>query len=173
MGWTPLMVACRSGKTKIVQLFLENYDKEEIGWNDQDMDGNTLFMMACKRRSTGVVKFLLNNEEKSIDLDARDNNGYTPFMIACMKGYEEIVKLLLNHTIDFNAKVFQGYTNRTACNLAIKNERRNVVRLLLRYSTIKNIEMPKRIDKTSIHRFYPYPVSRTKRLQADRTYFNT
>ena len=179
MGWTPIMEACHSGRTEIVKLLLENCDSGKIGLNIKDMDGNTPFMKACKRRSAGVVKLLLNNEVKSINWDARDEAGYTPFMIACMKGYVEIVELLLNHTlhktIDFNAKLFEErtYTNWTACMLAIFNKRGNVVKLLLQHSKTKNIEMPRKIHDVSIHRIYPHPESRTKRLRIDSTYFNT
>ena len=56
-----ILEACRTGKTKIVKLLLENYNSEENGVNATDGFGSTALMEACLNGHTDVVKLLLDN----------------------------------------------------------------------------------------------------------------
>ena len=48
--------ACKTGKSEIVKLLLENYSCEENGLNAKNILGRTPFMVACLNGHTDVVK---------------------------------------------------------------------------------------------------------------------
>ena len=125
--------ACKTGKTKIVQLILERCKTEEIGLNMKSSFGMTPLMWACHNGHKDVVKLLLDYaEQHSIDLNAKDVCENTAFIWACSKGHTDVVKLLLHHSekhsIDLNAKDDAGWTAlMDACVCGHKD----VVKLLL------------------------------------------
>ena len=123
--------ACKSGKTKFVQLLLavlELCKSEEIDLNVRDKGRMTGFMWACqdgiKHIARGylgrtglmiacdygykhVVKLLLECSDPRFDLNAKDRMGWTALMLACKSGHEDVVKLLLEDSdrrIDLNAR---------------------------------------------------------------------
>ena len=133
--------ACKTGKTKIVQLLLECYNAEENRLNVKDQIGRTALMHACHNGHKDVVKLLLyHSEEQSIDLNAKDDIGWTAFTYACGNGHTDVVELLLDHSersVDFNAKSLSGWTAfLQACELG----HTDVVKLLLDHSN-SNIEL--------------------------------
>ena len=110
--WTTLMIACRNRHKDVVQLLLDNSDRN-IDLNVRDNGGWTAFIYACRYGGKDVVKLLLDNSERNIDLNARSNVGWTAFMIACQSGQKDVVHLLLDNSernIDLNARSNGGCT---------------------------------------------------------------
>ena len=125
--------ACKSGKTKVVELLLENSVCEENEINIKDEDGMTGFMWACYFGHKDVVKLLLGHSDK-LELNAKDIfDECTAFMHACRSVQLNVVKLLLDHPdkIELNAK---DDWNMTAFMHACRYGHKDVVKLLLDYS---------------------------------------
>ena len=97
-----LFEACSSGKTKIVQLLLEQYESEVIGLNARDKYRMTALICASQKGHKDVVQLLLDNSD--IDLNVRDNTGSTALMIASQRGYQDIVKILARTKLQKHAK---------------------------------------------------------------------
>ena len=140
--------ACFSGETKIVQLLLDHFNAEESGLNWRDSSGCTAFMWACIEGHEDIVKLLLDHSIPNIELNARDNDGFTAFSFACFYRHREVVQLLLdNPTIELNGK--SRYRQRTGFMYACFGRARDngIVRDLLDYSGIRNIDLNARDDK--------------------------
>ena len=105
-----LFKACSSGKTKIVQLLLEQYESEVIGLNARNEYGMTPFICASQKGHKDVVQLLLDNSD--IDLNARTDEGMTALTWACHDGHKDVDKLLLDHSgrIELNARNNFGMT---------------------------------------------------------------
>merc|ERR1712062_396219 len=133
--------ACKSGKTEIVKLLLEEEEIEDI--NATDQSGGTAFMWACLNGHKDVVKLLMDHSaNKSIQMNARDQDGMTAFMHACKNGRKDVVELFLNESVyskhlELNTRDNNGCTGFT---LACQNREKDVVKLLLDHSCSKNIE---------------------------------
>ena len=130
--------ACKSGKTEIVKLLLEEEEIEDI--NAIDQSGGTAFMWACLNGHKDVVQLLLDNSEKNIDLNARRASGCTALMYACIYGRKDVVKLILDNSdrnIDLNARCDGGWT---AFMRACAEGRKDVVKLLIEHSKTKEID---------------------------------
>ena len=140
-----MLEACKSGKTKRVQLLLERCKSEEIGLNIK-YNGNTPFLWACLHEHKDVVKLILyHSEHQSIDLNARDAIGRTAFMIACeFASSTDFVQLFLEYSdqrIDQNAIDRLGMTGFM---VAFENGRKDIVKLLLNHRN-SNIDLNARV----------------------------
>ena len=116
-GWTPFMMACANGNSKVVQLFIDHSHTKNIDLNakvDHSTidNGYTGFMFACGNGQTEVVETILDNSAiKQIDLNVKDCFGRTALFVACSYGKISVVKLLIdNPNIDLNAKDNDGVT---------------------------------------------------------------
>ena len=91
-----LFEACANGKTKIVELLLND---SSIELNARANNGWTAFMVACFHGHTELVKlFFDHSKRRNIDVNARTNDGMTEFMWACNNGHTDVVKLFLYHS---------------------------------------------------------------------------
>ena len=100
------MLACRNGHKDVVQLLLNNSERN-IDVNARNQWEETSLMYACRYGYKDVVQLLLDNSEKNIDMNARSNGGRTAFMFACSNGHKDVVQILLDNSdknIDLNAK---------------------------------------------------------------------
>ena len=129
---TPLMLACRNGLFKVVELFLDHsvtrnidlnmkhtlghftregiyaFDGELIRRNASQImlrkyDMYTAFSYACHFGHKDVVELMLNNAvTKGIDLKSRNQDGRNILSMACRQGQTEVVKLLLRYSVTEN-----------------------------------------------------------------------
>ena len=102
-----MLEACKTGKTKDVELLLKHFNCEENGLNIKDEYGWTPFMWACLRGHKDVVKLLLDFAGENIDLNASSRFGYNALLFACDKGHKEIVQMILDYPgqdIDLNVR---------------------------------------------------------------------
>jgi len=117
--------ACKSGKTKVVELLLENLTCEENGLNVRDEHGMTVFIRACRYGHKYIVKLLLDFSDRNIDLNARNSEEMTGFMVACFDGHKDVVRVLLDNSerIDLNTTDNDGDTAfMIACCFGHKDE---------------------------------------------------
>ena len=61
--------------------------------NQTEKNGNTGFLLACKKNSKEVVEFLITKYPDIIN--QRNNFGVTGFLFACKTSKKEVVELLL------------------------------------------------------------------------------
>ena len=157
-GRTAFMMACQNNHADIVKVILdhpnivdvnaqkstgiESYHLPECAisrcdpiWADE-ANGETGFMMACKKGHTDVVQVILDHSNRIIDLNAKRRDGMTALMLACQNGQSNIVQLLLDYhsvrNIELNARSNSG---KTAFGYA--PECNEVVDLLLKYPDLK------------------------------------
>ena len=90
------MIACYHGHKDVVQLLLDNSERN-IDFNARNDRGSTALMWACFNGQKDDVQLLLDNSEKKIDLNARNNGGWTALMHARQEGHNDVVQLLLAH----------------------------------------------------------------------------
>ena len=133
--------ACRTGKTKIVELLLKHYESEDIDLNARNEYGQTAFISACLKGHKDVVKLLLDNSD--IDLNVRNNHGFNAFALACYSGHKDVVELLLKISdIEVNARSNQETEEEecTALMVACARGNEDVVKLLVGNSN-RNIDL--------------------------------
>lgn len=109
---------------------LETLLKAGLNVNLANHKGNTLLMLASYNGSLEVAKLLL---EKGAEVDKVNDKGQTPLAGVCFKGYYEIAELLLKFGADPNYSV----NSLTPMNCALMFRRKDIVKLLLKYSKQK------------------------------------
>ncbi|BBN13271.1 hypothetical protein Mp_6g02230 [Marchantia polymorpha subsp. ruderalis] len=103
---TPLMLACRDGHERIVELLVKHKAdvrmRTELGWNCLHYAGrcghfevSRLIIKACAE--------MINDRTENGNL----GGGRSTLMVACENGYEDVVKLLLEHKAD--VMIFSDY----------------------------------------------------------------
>jgi len=91
-GETPLMIACREGKIKIVNYYLREC-KREFGINKKSKDGWTCLTYAAINGFGPVLETLLRNSE--IDVNLTDRFIRNPLHWACRFNNVKVAKILL------------------------------------------------------------------------------
>jgi len=90
LGYTPLILACRSGNVEIVKLLL---NQKRIDVNLESYSGTTPFLWACFHEKMDIVEVFLKNNQ--VDINKEDNCGCTPLIRASIWGKVEVVKRIL------------------------------------------------------------------------------
>ena len=88
LGCTILHLACRDGKTEIVQLLITASKDFSIDLNARYIGGFTwgftAFHVACALGRTEIVQLLITSSKVlSINLNAKDAHGSTALHVAC------------------------------------------------------------------------------------------
>jgi ankyrin repeat protein len=97
-GVTPLMLACMSGSSAMVQALVEH----AADLNVCDHIGMTPLMLAADRGHVAAVQLLL---ESFASVDASDVDGRTALLSASSHAYEDIVSVLLQGKADAGMNV--------------------------------------------------------------------
>ena len=125
---TPLLLASNIGRTDVVQLLLD-YNADVYA---RDFNLATPLHFAAVFGYLEITRMLL---ERGAEVNSRDKSGRTPLHKATRlyrgRGKSDIVRLLLDHGAD--VKVRDGGGN-TACELALKQEQHEIVRLLSQHA---------------------------------------
>ncbi|KAI5779969.1 hypothetical protein DFH27DRAFT_584918 [Peziza echinospora] len=90
-GRTPLMIACSSGHTELVELLL---NRPEVDINYQDELGENALMMSIKSHCHTITKLLLAHPQ--IEINSRDLKQCTPLIIAICCDNQTALELLLS-----------------------------------------------------------------------------
>lgn len=118
-----LMLASLSGQLDNVKLLTKlNYPLE-----DRDLEGETVFLKACRGNSLEVVKYFI--EQTQCDIYATDNTGKNAIHYCSYWNYVDMLDHLLKNTsIDIKAQTLYGDSSLT---LAIYWLDRNSISLIL------------------------------------------
>lgn len=130
----PLISSIKEDSYKIFTQLLNHRD---INVNQQDINGNTALLVACKENRSDYVKNLLIID--GIDPNIENKISEFPLLEACRNGYVEIVDMLLDHpNIDVNKKSqkFGSYPLLVACT----NMHYDIIRLLMEMEDLAPIE---------------------------------
>jgi len=142
---TPLIVACRYSKEKLVECLIEH----GANVNEVMKDGNTALTVSCsyneENKNENIIKYLIDhgadvnkkgNQYMAINgekySDGKYKIGVTPLIIACKYGYEMVKKYLVNHGANVNEAMEDGNTALiVACKYNEENENENIIKYLI------------------------------------------
>jgi len=93
-GWTPLMIACKYGRSEIVRILISHMENNDIISNIEQTDkkGWNSLMFASSNGDLDTVEFLI---KEGSDVNKVHEDMWSALMLACEKGNEDVVKLLL------------------------------------------------------------------------------
>jgi len=150
---TPLIVACRYSKEKLVECLIEH----GANVNEVMKDGNTALTVSCsyneENKNENIIKYLINygadvNKKgyQYIDINGNYKNEIvtlvTPLIIACKYGYESIVKYLVDYGANINKVMDDGNTALiVACRYNKKNKNENIIKYLIDHGANVNEAM--------------------------------
>jgi len=120
-GTTPLMLAARNGRVKVVSLLLD----EEANPNVRKVTGVMAIFLASVGGYLDIVTKLV---ESGSDVDPQSQEGGTPLMAAAQAGHLDVVEKLLLSGANHNACMWDG---ANALFLAAQNDHSRIVKHLL------------------------------------------
>ena len=96
---TALVYACRTKNLEVIHLMMENREVWALDCNLQNVDGETVLMVAVKNGDVDNV-WLLMNDASSLNLDLNATTtvaprGRTAFMLGCFEKEVEAVRAML------------------------------------------------------------------------------
>lgn len=126
-GWTPLIVAARTGDMAMLQRLLDSGVDINEGTAKRLGPGNAMTQSAWAG-STGAVQLLLDR-----GFSTGENRLGLPLIVASTHGWTEIVELLLAHGADANARVVTNYIPDTPLTAATYSDKLDsqIVEMLL------------------------------------------
>jgi ankyrin repeat protein len=80
-GWTPLLLASKTGKFCIVRYLLET---GKVNVNSKDLHGRTPLLLALENRHEAIADSLLDTRQ--VDVNLKDSLGRTPLLLASETG---------------------------------------------------------------------------------------
>ena len=94
---TAFHLVCRKYQWRIAEMILNKSDEFKIDLNAKDDNGETAFILACKRDSVIVEVMIKKSSELSIDLHAKNIWGDTAFHVACRNKRIWIVEMMITN----------------------------------------------------------------------------
>lgn len=123
-GQTPLYLACRYRKEKMIDLYLETY---MLDMGEKDINEETICMAFIRAKSLSLLKKYGGYESW---LTEPNYIGNTPLHIAACKNSLELAQFLLEHSVFINIK---NHLNETALFYAVRNQNKEMIDLLLKH----------------------------------------
>jgi len=108
---TPLHLAARNGKDKLVTYFAEN----GFNINAPSANGDTCLHVACENGYYTIVECLLKH---GAEVNAMNSAEQTPLHIASGRGKTKVVKLLFQHNANFSLRDKDGNTALLAASIS-------------------------------------------------------
>lgn len=135
----PLAYAVQFGTLDSVKLILD-YD---VDINGQVSYGDTPLLKALENGDIELAKYLIN---QGADLNIPNSFGYSPFTGMCLMGYTELIQLSIDNGARINeshmvtnSSNFGSY-NFNALQIAVKNQKYEIVKILLTNGGDPNIK---------------------------------
>lgn len=124
-GWTPLTAAALNGYTEVVKVLLK-YGADLEMRNQESLGGDTPLYHAVMKNHPETVVILC---KAGANIESYSGfQGITPLVKAVQGGFIEVIKVLLQ----YGADIYQeDKLHDTAIKIARKNERQDIVNLLL------------------------------------------
>ncbi|XP_012565640.2 transient receptor potential cation channel subfamily A member 1 isoform X1 [Hydra vulgaris] len=121
-GCTPLHLASRFNRLKVVKYLLENGSQIN---KTTEVENNTPLLLAAKYNMTDTAKYLC---EHGADVNIKNIHGSTALHLGASKGNEEICNVLIQHGSDINAL---DCRNCTPLHMAIHGGSETITKLLI------------------------------------------
>ncbi|XP_065650594.1 uncharacterized protein LOC101237623 isoform X2 [Hydra vulgaris] len=121
-GCTPLHLASRFNRLKVVEYLLENGSQIN---KTTEVENNTPLLLATKYNMTDTAKYLC---EHGADVKIKNIHGSTALHLAASKGNEEICNALIQNGSDINAI---DSRNCTPLHMAIHGGSKTITKLLI------------------------------------------
>ncbi|MDE5546653.1 MAG: ankyrin repeat domain-containing protein [Anaeroplasmataceae bacterium] len=121
-GHTPLYLACRYRKEKMIDLYLEKY---KLDMGEKDNNEETICMAFVRAKAPLLLKKYGGFE---VWLEETNYIGNTPLIVASERDSIAMVKFILEYPVFINMK---NHMNETALFYAVKNENKELIDLLL------------------------------------------
>lgn len=131
MGESPIF---RIEKWEIIELLLDGGANANI----QNREGNTILHEALINKKKDVAKIILNYD---IDVSVKNNKGLTCLHYAAVFGVKEVVLLLIEKGANINETTTD--LNLTPLYIAAKNNKPEIVELLLNHNADKSVKSKK------------------------------
>jgi ankyrin repeat protein len=140
---TGLHLASSNGFLSIVKILIQN----DIDINLRNKDNNTALDLSCKKGFFDISKILVSNFTTSIATYYKNQKEY-PLHVAAQEGSYQVVEILLSKGYPIETKNEQ---NKNCLDVAIENERREVIKVLLKnenWTKILDISIVEPLDLT-------------------------
>ena len=142
-GFTPFLLDCISGNSRLLELIMKNFDELKIGLDEIATDLKTAFWFACCLGHTDIVGMAINKcEIMNIKLNNFDVCNRNVFHLACKYGNAEVVKILMDKStelkLDLNVKTRGGCS---AFHMACESGNTSIVKMILDQSDSANIDL--------------------------------
>jgi len=158
-GWTPLMIAVRSGSMPLIMIIFRHGDRTNLGAVNQIKE--SCLHIACHVRAYEIVRFLVARSSE-YGIGRQNINGKTALHIAAQNGSTKIIQVLRKK--DCREVTLMQLDNRgwTALHWAIFAGHVNAIRLLLKLG-MKDLseEETNRLEKLGEERASSYVESGT------------
>lgn len=139
LGYTPLHLAARAGKVKLVELLLDNGARIDSQIND------TALHLAAKHEQEAVVALLLR---RGADPNLKDACGMTPLHLVVLYRFKAVAEMLLLNGADITTRDRHG---TTVLHVAAENGDEALTKLLLREGSHVNIDVKNHSGNTPLH----------------------
>ncbi|KAG5677884.1 hypothetical protein PVAND_007601 [Polypedilum vanderplanki] len=145
---TPLAVACRCGREKVVEILLANYkidlDKRcTVKFDGHMVHGGSALWIAAGSGHLNIVKMLVKH---GANVNHCTDTNSTPLRAACFDGRLDIVQYLVNHNADLN---LPNIYNNTCLMISSYRGHDDVVEFLLKNGAQVNAQA--NCQATSLH----------------------
>lgn len=123
-GHTPLYLACRYRKEKMIDLYLEKY---KLDMGEKDINEETICMAFVRAKAPLLLKKYGGFENW---LEEPNYIGNTPLLIAAEKDSLTMAEFILEYPVFINTK---NHMNETALFYAVRNRNEKMIDLLLKH----------------------------------------
>lgn len=123
LGQTPLYLACRYGKEKMIDLYLEKY---KLDMGEKDVKEETIFLALLRAKSLHLIQKYGGFEPW---VEEPNYLGNTPLMIACEKNNLEMVQFLLEFPVFINQR---NHFKESALFFAVRGKHKTIIDFLLK-----------------------------------------
>ncbi|KAH0610788.1 uncharacterized protein H6S33_011215 [Morchella sextelata] len=139
LGYTPLHLAARAGKVKLVELLLDSGARIDSQIHD------TALHLAAKHEHEAVVALLL---KRGADPNLKDACGMTPLHLVVLYRFKAVAEMLLLNGADITTRDRHG---TTVLHVAAENGDEALTKLLLREGSHVNIDVKNHSGNTPLH----------------------
>jgi hypothetical protein len=149
-GDTYMHLAAQCGQMDMFEIIHEEENK-----NAKHCDGETPFLVACRKGhlKIALIVLLKKADELQIDLNSKDKWGQTAFHLACRNGHSKIAEMIMNKSselkIDLNIKDVNGwaafcmekFAGRTAFHVACAYGHSDIAEMIMKESSALKINL--------------------------------
>ncbi|MDE6661522.1 MAG: ankyrin repeat domain-containing protein [Anaeroplasmataceae bacterium] len=123
-GHTPLYLACRYRKEKMIDLYLEKY---RLDMGEKDNNEETICLAFIRSKAPQLLKKYGGFEPW---LEEPNYIGNNPLLVAAERDSRDMVEFILEYNVFVN---YKNHMNETALFYAVRNKNKEIIDLLLKH----------------------------------------